>query len=127
MSYQVEITPAAQRQIKKLPLDVQQRIIERLEALAVEPRPPRVVKLEGEESLYRVRVGDYRIVYKIEDDILLILIVKDRTPKKCLQMIEFSDRMSQQCRAIVLEQSQAQRAIEIYHQVWQSLEAIAPI
>jgi len=76
MSYQVEITPAAQRQIKKLPLDVQQRIIEQLEALAVDPRPSRVVKLEGEESLYRVRVGDYRIVYKIEDDILLILIVK---------------------------------------------------
>ncbi len=76
MSYQVEITPAAQRQIKKLSPDVQQRIIERLEALAVEPRPPRVVKLEGEESLYRVRVGNYRIVYKIEDDILLILVAK---------------------------------------------------
>jgi mRNA interferase RelE/StbE len=76
MSYQVKITPAAQRQIKKLSPDVQQRIIERLEALAVEPRPPRVVKLEGEESLYRVRVGNYRIVYKIEDDILLILVAK---------------------------------------------------
>ncbi len=51
MSYQVEITPAAQRQIKKLSPDVQQRIIERLEALVIEPRPQKVVKLEGEENL----------------------------------------------------------------------------
>ncbi len=76
MSYQVEITPAAQHMIKKLPKNVQQRIIEQLEALAVDPRPVGVIKLAAEENLYRVRVGDYRIVYEIQDDILLILITK---------------------------------------------------
>jgi len=76
MSYQVEITPFAQRQIKKLPPDVQARIIEKLEVLADESRPVGVKKLKGEDNLYRVRTGDYRIIYEIQDDILLILVAK---------------------------------------------------
>jgi mRNA interferase RelE/StbE len=76
MSYQVEITPFAQRQIKKLSPDIQSQIIEKLEALAEEPRPAGVKKLQGEDNLYRVRSGDYRIIYEIQDDILLILVAK---------------------------------------------------
>ncbi len=76
MIYRVEIAPAAKRQIKKLPTAVQQQIIRRLEDLAVEPRPTGIVKLKGSESLYRVRLGDYRVVYEIQDAQLLILVVK---------------------------------------------------
>jgi len=76
MTYQVEIAPAAKRQIKKLAQPIQKLIIERLEELATDPRPPGVLKMEGEESFYRVRVGDYRIIYEIQDQALLIVVVK---------------------------------------------------
>ena len=76
MSYQVELAPAAVRQLKKLTRDIQERIVQRLEDLAQEPRPDGVVKLESVESLYRIRLGDYRIVYQIQDEILLIIVVK---------------------------------------------------
>ncbi|MDZ4872108.1 MAG: hypothetical protein CLLPBCKN_001496 [Chroococcidiopsis cubana SAG 39.79] len=76
MTYSVEIAPAAKRQIKKLSKNIQQLIVERLEQLAEIPRPPGVLKMEGEESLYRIRVGDYRIIYEIQDRVLLIVIVK---------------------------------------------------
>lgn len=76
MTYSVEIAPAAKRQIKKLSKDIQQLVIERLEQLAEIPRPPGVLKMEGEESLYRIRVGDYRIIYEIQDRMLLIVVVK---------------------------------------------------
>ena len=76
MAYKVEITPAAKRSIKKLSKNVQNKIINRLEVLAIEPRPPGVVKLAASTSLYRVREGDYRIIYQIEDKLLLLLITK---------------------------------------------------
>ena len=76
MTYKVEITPAAKRQIKKLIQSVQLAIVERLEQLAENPRPPGVLKMQGAESLYRIRVGDYRIIYEIQDQTLLIAVVK---------------------------------------------------
>lgn len=76
MTYQVEIVPAAKRQIKKLVNQTQELIIQRLEELAENPRPHGVLKMEGEENLYRIRVGDYRIIYKIQDRVLLIVVVK---------------------------------------------------
>ncbi|MEA5505602.1 type II toxin-antitoxin system RelE/ParE family toxin [Halotia wernerae UHCC 0503] len=48
----------------------------KLEELALEPRPDGVVKLEGAASLYRVRLGKYRIVYQIQDELLLVTVVK---------------------------------------------------
>lgn len=76
MNYEVEIAPAAKRQIKKLPLDVQQKVVAKLEELAFEPRPDGVIKLEGSDNLYRIRLGKYRIIYEIQDDLLIITIVK---------------------------------------------------
>jgi mRNA interferase RelE/StbE len=76
VSYQVELTPAAVRQIKKLPREVQQRLALKLEELAIEPRPDGVVKLEGSDSLYRVRFRGYRIIYEIQDKVLLVTVVK---------------------------------------------------
>ncbi len=76
MSYEVEIAPAAKRQIKKLPPDVQQNVVTKLEELAFEPRPDGVKKLEGSDNLYRVRAGKYRIIYEIQDSLLLVTVVK---------------------------------------------------
>jgi mRNA interferase RelE/StbE len=76
MNYQVEISPAALRQLKKLTPDIYTLIIATLEELEVTPRPPSVSKLEGEANLYRIRVRDYRIVYQIQDKELIVLVVK---------------------------------------------------
>lgn len=76
MSYSVELTPAAGRQLKKLPKAAQRRIAPRLANLANDPRPSGVKKLAAAECLYRLRVGDCRAVYRIEDQRLLVLVVK---------------------------------------------------
>jgi mRNA interferase RelE/StbE len=74
--YTVEVTPAAGRQVRKLDRNTQKRILDRIEKLEEDPRPHDAVKLQSPEGLYRLRVGDYRIVYQIEDDRLVVLIVR---------------------------------------------------
>jgi mRNA interferase RelE/StbE len=55
---------------------VQERIVGRIEELAAEPRPRGAVKLQGEDDLYRIRVGDYRVVYTIRDEELIVLVLR---------------------------------------------------
>lgn len=76
MAYKLEILPAAKRQLDRLPADARRRVSEAVNRLGENPRPAGVKKLAGEESLYRVRAGDYRIVYRIEDNRLLVLLLK---------------------------------------------------
>lgn len=75
MKYQIKILSKARRSIKKLPKSVQENIKSSIRNLAENPRPNNVKKLSGNHSLYRIRLGNYRIIYQIEDDILLIVIV----------------------------------------------------
>jgi len=74
--YAVEVAPAACRQLRKLPQAAQRRIVEKLEGLAADPRPTGVKKLAASEGLFRIRVGDYRIVYRIDDQVLQVLVVQ---------------------------------------------------
>ncbi len=76
MTYQIELTRGALKQLKKLPTDIRERIDLKIQELAVNPRLDNVKKLEGELSLYRIRVGDYRVIYQIQDDVLLVIVVK---------------------------------------------------
>jgi mRNA interferase RelE/StbE len=71
----VTLSPRARREFGSLPRAAQVRIKPWFDALAEEPRPPGVKKLAGESELYRIRVGDYRVLYAIEDDRLIVLIV----------------------------------------------------
>lgn len=73
--YEVRFTLSAQRQLRKLPRDVAARLRPALMALADDPRPAGVVNWSNEENAWRVRVGDYRIIYEIHDTILLVLVV----------------------------------------------------
>jgi mRNA interferase RelE/StbE len=75
MSYNIEIKPSAQTALAKSPQPQRGRIAKRIDRLATEPRPKDSKKLSTEDSLYRVRVGDYRIIYQVEDDVLLVLVV----------------------------------------------------
>lgn len=74
MSYRVELRPAAVRALKKLDPPIRRRIQGVITLLAEDPRPPAARALRGRPGL-RVRVGDYRIVYTVADDVLLIVVV----------------------------------------------------
>jgi mRNA interferase RelE/StbE len=79
LSYRVDYTPAALRQLKKLDAHVRRKVFEDIDGLGGNPRPRGVEKLEAKEKLYRVYVGpgkDYRAIYQIRDESLLVLVVK---------------------------------------------------
>ncbi|MBI2942026.1 MAG: type II toxin-antitoxin system RelE/ParE family toxin [Chloroflexi bacterium] len=76
MAYRVAFSRRAERQFGDLPRQVQVRLRPRIDALAENPHPPGVHRLSEAESLFRLRVGDYRIVYGIEEQALLVLVVK---------------------------------------------------
>lgn len=80
MDYHVVLRPAANQALGKLPRDVQPRVIAKAQSLAVAPRPHGVKKLQGQLSLYRVAVGNYRIVYVIDDvrRLITVTIIADR-------------------------------------------------
>ena len=74
--YKVLFKPSADRALRKLPRDVQRRIVREAAMLAHEPRPAGVVKLSGDENLWRIRIGDYRVVYEIHEDRLIVLVLR---------------------------------------------------
>ena len=75
-AYRIELTPAARRDLKSLAKDVLKRVDAKILSLARNPRPHGVKMLHGQAGFLRVRVGDHRIVYCVEDDRLLVLIVR---------------------------------------------------
>jgi len=76
MGYRLELSPAAARDFRALPRDVQTRLRPRIDALAHDPRPTGCRKLSGEDDLYRIRVGDYRVLYAVRDQVLIVLVVR---------------------------------------------------
>ena len=73
--YRVELAPAAQRQLRRLPPGDAARLRGPILALAIGPRPPGAMKISGMEFL-RVRVGDLRIVYLVDDDEALVVVLR---------------------------------------------------
>jgi mRNA interferase RelE/StbE len=87
MAYRIEVTPRARKDLRALPKRERQRIAEQIDALTTDPRPTGCKKLKGREDFYRIRVGDYRVVYQIEDEVLLILIVRVGDRKEIYKII----------------------------------------
>ncbi len=73
-TYRIEVRPAVVRVLKQLDPQVRTRIQGAVALLAQDPRPPASRALRGRPG-YRVRVGDYRIVYTVADDVLLVVVV----------------------------------------------------
>ncbi len=73
--YKVEIKRSAVKEIERLPRKEIQIVLDKIKALADDPRSSDGKKLSGQEK-YRVRYGNYRILYLIEDDVLIVYIVK---------------------------------------------------
>lgn len=84
MTYRVELRPAAARDLRKMGRQARDRIAKVIRLLAENPRPPAAKMLASEDTprLWRVRTGDYRIIYQIHDDVLLVLVVAVRHRRK---------------------------------------------
>lgn len=76
MKWSVEFTRHALKQLGKLDEQVRRRVVRAIQELADEARPPGAKKLVGESDHWRIRVGDYRVVYVIDDGELIVLVVR---------------------------------------------------
>jgi mRNA interferase RelE/StbE len=65
--YSISFARSARKELEHLSADVAERILTKVEALAENPRPAGVIKFHGQKNLWRMRVGDYRVVYSIDD------------------------------------------------------------
>ncbi len=85
-SYKIEIKKSAAKEIENLPSTILKRVISHIQELSDDPRPSGCKKLSGDEK-YRLRVGDYRILYEIEDDIVTVYVVKVAHRKELYRML----------------------------------------
>lgn len=76
MTYQVQFERAALKAIRRIPKDDTQRIVEAAKGLAENPRPNGSSELAGFPGLHRIRVGDYRLIYRIHDNVLTVIVVR---------------------------------------------------
>ena len=76
MKYRIKVQRSAAKALKKIPKPDRKRISKKIDSLAEKLPSPDTTKMKGNNPFHKVRVGDYRIVYEIQDDVLVILIVK---------------------------------------------------
>ena len=74
-NYKIFFKPSAAKELEKIPSKVLRKVVEKIKGLTLDPRPPGCEKLSGEEK-FRIRQGNYRIVYTIEDKKLIVIVVK---------------------------------------------------
>jgi mRNA interferase RelE/StbE len=75
-SYRIEWRRSTAKDLRKLPPEIIGRIVRAVESLDAEPRPAGCKKLSGSDFAYRLRVGDYRVIYEVFDDLILIEVVR---------------------------------------------------
>lgn len=76
MTYVVSVAPAAARQLRKLDPRIRRRVQAAIDLLESNPRPPAAIQLVGGSGEWRVRTGDYRIIYEIHDGKLVVLVLR---------------------------------------------------
>jgi mRNA interferase RelE/StbE len=76
VNYKVAIFSAAARQLAELPEPDRKRVRERIIRLGIEPRPRDVKKLQGKRDLFRIRCGNYRIIFMLDDEEFVVLVVR---------------------------------------------------
>ena len=77
-TYEVQFATSAAKEFRSLSPQLKRRVSSAIDALAQDPRPPGVRKLVGHERLYRIRVGQYRVVYEIDDEGRFIRVTRIR-------------------------------------------------
>ncbi len=74
--YKIELLKSAKKELSKLPRDVQERIRDKIDTLKTNPYPSDVKKLKNGDGRLRIRIGNYRVIYKVEKNILVVLVIK---------------------------------------------------
>ena len=74
--YSIGYTTSAQRELRKLDSSVRRRVRAAIDALAEDPRPNGCKKMSGFETLWRIRIGDYRVVYDVIDEQVIVTVVR---------------------------------------------------
>jgi mRNA interferase RelE/StbE len=74
--YKINITSRAERELKRLDRPVKNRIVSAIMALAVDPRPHGCLKVKSEEGVWRIRAGDWRVGYQVDDSTSEVLVVR---------------------------------------------------
>lgn len=92
MPYAVEFLKTAEEELADLPKKAQRQIVNRIEGLKVASRPAGIKQLKGPEEFLRLRVGDYRVIYLVEDKLLVVLIVKIGDRKDVYEALEVLSR-----------------------------------
>lgn len=90
MAYTIQFKPLAFRQLEKLPRDIQKKLATKTETLRNEPFPSGCKKMAAIPDTWRVRVGDYRIVYQVHQRVLLVLVLTVGTEKMYIGDFEFA-------------------------------------
>jgi mRNA interferase RelE/StbE len=75
-SYAVELKPSARKELESLPDNVLARVVSKLESLTQDPRPAGCKKLKGYKDQWRIRIGDWRVVYIIDDNARLVSVTR---------------------------------------------------
>jgi mRNA interferase RelE/StbE len=75
VAYSIQFKPLALRQLEKLPREVQKRLAYKIEALGNDPFPPGCKKMARVPDAWRIRTGDYRVVYQVHPGVLLVLVL----------------------------------------------------
>ena len=75
MKYKVELLPTAKKELASLPKEILKRVYGRLVVLSENPYPKGIKAIKGGDGIFRLRVGDYRILYKVENRRLLVLVI----------------------------------------------------
>ncbi|MGA7462253.1 MAG: type II toxin-antitoxin system RelE family toxin [Terracidiphilus sp.] len=76
VEYAVEVKPSARKELESLPDNMLARVVQRLESLRRNPKPAGVKKLKGYKDQWRIRVGDWRVLYIIDDEARLVSITR---------------------------------------------------
>jgi mRNA interferase RelE/StbE len=76
MTYRIEVKSKPRKSLAKIPNPHQRRIAKAIDALAGDPRPPGCTRIVGAQDAYRIRVGDYRVVYEVVDRVLIVYVIR---------------------------------------------------
>lgn len=76
IAYRVEFTTAAAKEVRKLEPQIRRRVLVAIASLEIDPRPSGVRKLAGHDSAWRVRIGDYRVLYEISDERVVVTVFR---------------------------------------------------
>jgi mRNA interferase RelE/StbE len=83
--YRITLARSARKELEAIPAKIQDRILAAIDDLQTDPRPRGCKKLKGADDLFRIRIGDYRVIYEVSDEEVAVLVIRIRHRKQAYQ------------------------------------------